>query len=393
MSDKNQPSLKNLLAAIGLIKDSDPNLVKALADDVTIDATLAKGEIDRHKSAPMEADYVKDQWSPGGKHATPTREQITMGPGEEASGAGAEKMVGHYSNPAPQHHGIEQAVERLAAMFGGFGKSMDAQNALLKSIVDSNAAVKALLIQSVISKAEEDEEDEEDESEVVEINASRAKAKDLISQIKVAKSAKKKAALTKALNEVLAEIDEAAKSATAGIRAAASKADINVVQEEEEEDEEEAEKAKKAKEAADAAAKAVTDDQGNQADREDSKNGNQDAAAKAKQLEDALKGIAMLETTVKGLMDVVSGKSKVSDQIPDIAKAKPDAIEAIIESVNQQQRAGALSDPDAMAAREIAAMTRRAASGQMDAAIVKSRLEKSSPLVRSIFAENIKSAA
>jgi hypothetical protein len=418
MSDKTT-SLKSILTAIGVLKDADPNLVKALSDDATVDATLAKGDIDSKRSEDLGrgAEYVKDNWSRGNTNKTATREEIKMGPGEESSGAGAERMVRHYSNPAEQHHGIEQAVERLAAMFDGFGKSMTDAVAAIKA---DSAATKALVVQLAIAKSESEDEEEEDEeeSEVVEINASRGKsrveqAKILMKSLKKAKTDEAKAAIKAELTKLLAKAqinflvtksktDRAALYELAA-KAGITKADINVVQEEEEDEEDEEEGKGKSHAVAETstttATKAVTDDKGNQADREDNKNGNQAAAAKAtdasagnvdmssikSQLEAALAGQAVLSTSIKGLMDIVSGKSRVSDQIPELAKAKPDVIQAILDTIDQQETAGSLAQADAMAARDIASQTRLVADGKLDGAIVKARLEKSSNTVRAIF--------
>lgn len=428
MSDQKKSTLKSILDAIGVLRDNNPDLVKALADDAGVDASLVmKGEIDDKKSEGLgkKTEYVKDNWSLGETQGTITREEIKVGPGESASGSGAEKMVRDYSNPAAQHHGMEQAVMRMASIFEGYGKSLDVQNAMMKSMLEGNAAVKALLIQSIVAKSEgeKEEDDEDEESEVVEINASRAKskidaAKALIKSIKKAKSDEEKKSLRKSLRAILADASLSVTLAnqaelTKSFTAVLAKADINVVQEEEDDDEEdeEADKAKKAKEATDAAAKAADaakakkDDQGNQADREDSANGNQAAAAKAREAEmealkaqhvkisDALSGLAMLETSVKGMMDVVMGKAKIADTLPDIAKAKTDTIQAILDQVSEMENQGSIQPADASAARDIASMTREASAGRMDAAIVKGRLEKSSTTVRSIFSNAMTKAA
>ena len=422
MSDKKQSTIKTILEALATLKGSDPSLVKALSEDVTVDPSLvaAKGEIDSHRSAGLgsKTEYVKDGWSEGMVNKSPTREEINIGPGEESSGRGAEKMVRDYSNPAPQHHGIEQAVERFGAMFEGFGKSMLSQQAaFLKAIQEDNKAIKALVVQSIIAKgeSEDDEEEDEEESEVVEINASRAKskieeAKKLIKALKKATTDEDKAKIRKALIKALESANFAvtlckSEDITKAFAAVLAKADINVVQEEEE-DEEEEEEAGKAKSAAvtdDAgAAKAKKDDQGNQADREDPTNGNQAAAAKAQaaelaktqtQITDALKGLATLETSVKGMMDIVMGRTKIAETLPDIAKAKPDAITALIANIHEMQDSGTITPADAAAALDIASQTRHAAAGNLDQAIVKSRLEKSSNTVRTLFANALKAEA
>lgn len=164
MSDQKKSTLKSILDAIGVLKDSDPTLVKALADDAGVDATLVKGELDKQKSTGLgsKTEYVKDGWSEGMVNKAPAREELNIGPGQEASGRGAEKMVKEYSNPATQHHGIEQAVEKLGDMFMGFGKAMTAH---MEKMSQDQAAMKSLMVQSIISKAESEEEDDEEEDE------------------------------------------------------------------------------------------------------------------------------------------------------------------------------------------------------------------------------------
>lgn len=422
----NKPTIKAVLEAIGLLKNTDPAIVSALVADDGMAKSLGQTS-----ETLRPGEHVDDLWLKGNTNKSPTREELKIGPGEEASGGGAEKMIGDYSNPARQMHGIEQVAERFGAMFDGFGRAMkammDAQKANFEATTQSNQLLKAILVKATEGEEEEEEEDEEEESEVVEINAARGK-----SYIAEAKKLLRKAATLKADMEDMddkaekktckAEIKKLVKSAIKKLlkaRNAAyaaksaelkksihdlmasheiSKADINVVQEEEEEEEDEEEEEGSGKSATAAAAKAAAekakhDDKGNQADKLDPATGNQDAAAKAaadlalkSKLEDALNGIGVLQTTVSGLMDVVAGKTKLADMSP-VVKAETVHVDTIYEKILAAEDSGMITDLDAFAARDIASKIELAKSGKYDMAFVNDRISKTSSAVKALFAD------
>jgi len=365
----------------------------------------------------------------GQLHGSATREQIKTGPGQVASGLGAEGMVREYSAVAAQR-GTALYPEPLERMLADFGRSMKSS---MEALLLSQSNLPAALVEALKAKkakGEDEEEEDEEESEVVEINASK-KAKDFLRKArKLAKdldvlkadmedcdtSAERKAArkaiksLEHDLGAVLGKAQVFAYAASdaelkKSIRLIASKADVEVVQEEEEDEEEEEESkskkaaAKAAEEAAEATAKAAkeaaekakTDDKGHQADRQDPANGNQAAAAKTvdnetlSKLEKALSGMDTLKMEVRQMMDVISGKSKVADLVPDLSKAKVADIDSVTDKIEEMEESGQLTPIEACAARDIASLAKAAAEGTMPASRVRERLEKTSSNVVALF--------
>ncbi len=105
----------------------------------------------------MFEDEVEDLWS-GDMHSVPGKETIPFGPGESASGKGAEVMVDTYSHPAPQQ-AITGEYEKLAREMGrSFAETRKAMDRLGKN----QAAIKEVL--SFLLKAEEEEEKEEEKA-------------------------------------------------------------------------------------------------------------------------------------------------------------------------------------------------------------------------------------
>lgn len=432
MSDK----MKSILSAIGFLKAQDPKVVSALVDDVNLQKAL-----DGANRSEGLKHYAHDHWNEGHTNKSITAEELKVGPSEESSGGGAEKMVRDYSSPAHQMHGVAATPEKLDAMMRGFGKSFE-------MLAEGQAKIAAVLV-AVLKKAEEEEEDEEEseeESEVVEINASRgksrlARAKSLLDKLAALKSeledesdkdARKALrtqikSLTKKIGVILGKARTnayAAKDAELkkSIRAFILKADINVVQEEEEEEEDDeeeesgksaaaaaAEAAKKAAEeaatkkaaeeaaakaAAEAAAKTKNDAHGNQADRSQPDGGAANQAAQAKAVEkvqtdigEALKGLSMLQGTVKDLMEVIAGRSKLADKLPVIKATTP--TDKIKEALDAAETSGTLNDVDLFAARDIATKLELVKSGTIDASIVQDRLRKATTAVQLIFKDAI----
>ena len=408
--------IKDILEALTTLKGADPKLVEALSAD----ADLAKGMMQTGAEKLRPGELVESHFMEGMTNKAPTKEEIKTGPVQEASGGGAERMTGEYSHPVKQMHGVAETPMALAEMLGNLNATMKSG---FSTLAHDNATTKALIVALLKAdhedEADEADEEDEEESEVVEINAARGKS--LIAQasalIRKAKKAdkmaegekdeekcsshKKSAANFRAKAAKLlakartcayaASCDELKKS----IRTIAAKADIDVVQEEEEDEEEEAdeEQTKAAPPAPAAEAKAVTDDKGNQADRMNPKNGNQADAAKsevtAEDLKKCLDGISMLQTTVGGMMNVISGKSKVSDLVPDITKASPAAVESLSTRIYDAEDAGTLSVSEATAARDILGKLELVKGGTLDASIVKDRIAKTTPNVRALFSNLI----
>lgn len=404
---------KQIAEALGILKGAGPEAIASVvADDKLSKAASGLGD----------APDVKDHWAEGNLNAPAKKDQIKTGPSEEASGGGAEKMIGHYSEPAEQH-GTTLTAESLSRIMAPMAAASKAQSAVLLEVVEVLKGLRdgqATLLKGKVVKAKDDDEDEEDESEVVEINE---KAKSAITALKAAlKKAKKAAnqmkwATGKDKMSCKADYDEHMASALAIVRKAAphvllsgdealrtefleiaSKADIDVTQEEEEEDEDDAEKAKKAKELAEAAAKATS---------------TADPAAKGTevavtpelraileetqaQVKKALEGTGMLTTDVKGLMDKINSLSKHGGMPPAmVAKSEAAAVSTFdqrLERISALEDIGQLTEAQAFTARDIVSKARAAERGELGNNVHLDLIAKATPAVQAIFAD-LKSAA
>lgn len=430
--------ISDILSAAKVLLSAKPDELESLKGDAEVMKALSG--LRARDLQPGET--VGELWSDNRLHGSATRQEIKVGPGQESSGRGAERMVREYSNPAPQH-GVALDPESLARDLSFMANSM-------KSLSDGISALPAAIVEAMKAKKTSEDEEDEEESKVVEINASKkakeslVKARRLVTRIETLKSemddcegderkAKRKSvkALIKELGQLLAKAQLFAYAADnselkKSVRVIAAKADINVVQEEEEDEEEEDDekkKARKAKEDAEAAAakaaaaealknavgtavtealkaagidlskKAKTDDKGNQCDDADPKTGNQAASAKASgefdelksKLEESLKGNDALKLQLNQLFDVVAGKTKLSDLIPDLSKAKPTDIIPITEKIDDMEEAGQLTVVEAAAAREIASLAKASAEGTMPYSRVSERLQKTTSNVVELF--------
>jgi hypothetical protein len=112
---------------------------------------------------------VLDMWNePGGEHKNPSAAEITTGPAQAAAGHGAEKMIGEYSQPAPQQ-GMTQQYQAFDGMLRDFGKSFQAQlaatlNPVLAGLQRDNTQIKSFLTGiAQVAKAEEEAKEKEAE--------------------------------------------------------------------------------------------------------------------------------------------------------------------------------------------------------------------------------------
>lgn len=414
----------NFLTSLG--KKSTKEIEKAV---VELDLVKAFPE-----AQPLEpGEMVHDRWMRGEMHSHPTREEIRTGPALEASGGGAPAEIRMYSSPAPQHGTTEMAImfERIIPPMAASVKATEASiAALLVGVEAMSASVKGL-----VKKAEDEEDEEDEESEVVEINEAKAKALVEKARVLITKAAKAmedvedmdSGAARKALRAEAKRLRKSAArrvlhayliaKAVVGLRVGKSakpervaivkgrraegaavlgqisallranaflKADIDVVQEEEDEDDEEEGKSK---------AKGADAD-GNQADRANG-DGNQDDAAKANaakvaslaaQMEDVLKGNAMLTTDVKGVLAMLAGRPRQGDGVvPLFSKGVEAGGPTLLDRIDQLQSAGELNEYDALAARDIVSQKGAASQGVIPIDIVKGRLARSSRAVQDLL--------
>jgi len=375
-----KPVLKDILAALGILKAADPEMVKTLQEDDAVTKAVA------------EATTIMDRWEASRVHAGVIKEEIKTGPEQESSGAGAPKMIKEYSEPTAQR-GATLASESFSRILGPMADA-------LKAIAANQSSLQSLVKTLITAKADEEEEDEEDEEdEVVEIKESK-KAKKLLAQAKAllvkATDSDEPKAIDKAKIEaapllikakLLAALsgDETLSKSIADLIA---KADINVVQEEEEdEDEEDEEKSKKAKEAADAAAKAGAKNDAAAAAE------NQDKWAEAaksvetvrKNMEAVLAGNATLSAKFSDVLQFIQGQAMKASGggggVPEVAKA------AVSEdAITVAKSAGLLTDEEEVIARDFGNMFKKADDGVIPKDVVKAKLSRAPGAVRAIFA-------
>ncbi len=334
--------------------------------------TAAKAMPDSDASAILD---VMDQWSaPGGEHAVPDESKIKTGPSQEASGAGADKMVREYSHPAPQTVAVEN-YSRMASMFDKMARTMksmqDKQDALATVLLEAvkadtkpaalptdtfigKAESRLRLAKAALRKADMADEDEKDDKEEAVEKAERylAAAKRLIAK---AESEAEEADDEDESEKVEKAISEHRKLSKALAKA---KAEMPVAKAEDEKDEKEVEKA------------AAT------------------VVAPAPVVAETVKSvdpnrIDILETTIKGLMETVAGKSKHS-ALPDFMKSAQ--AEDFAERVETAIDTGVLKEnAEVMKAKDILSRLQAVRSGDYDASRFKDDLDASPENVRNLF--------
>ena len=409
-------NISEILGALNTLKGIDTSNTNDLRT-LMADRSLEKAAGDMKAQDLKSGEWIHDHWTEGHMHRAPTREEIKVGHPQEASGGGLDRMIREYSNPAPQWSTVT-TPEQLAAYLGDLHSALKSQGSILTDVITGMTSLKSVVVALATAKAidlkpatatvkadEDEKEDDDEKEEVVEINEKSAKsllakAKALVRRLKTLKAEEKEEekeseeakalraeikATKKAASKVLAKARVAAYAAGSddlkkSIRVVASKADIEVTQEEndDEEEESEADKAKKSETPAAAVvaapattvapaataatpatveAKAKTDDKGNQADKQDPATGNQDDHAAKAVIDNALEGkIGMLQGTVNQLFDVITGKSKVADIVPDIAKSaavKSFQFGDVLLSIDKARDNGQLNDLEAIACGDV----------------------------------------
>ncbi|MDD2878472.1 MAG: hypothetical protein PHZ23_14735 [Acidiphilium sp.] len=403
------PSARSVLEAIGVLQAAPKDEILSALGDANM---LSKA----HAEVLSPGEEIKDHWTQGQTNAAPRPEEIEFGKPQSASGNGAARMIGDYSNPAPQH-GATATVEQLSRDLGSVlvtMRSMQAQQASLETAIAALVAKKAkaesdnvyeddepdedkemaekaskkarqLLKEArgLIRKAEDAEEEEEDEDDAEKAKSLRRRAK----------SARAKA--TDALARAM-KCDAAAKafgteSIAKAILSVAAKAEIELTKAEDDEDDDEDEK-EKAKAAAKAAKAAKAEEAARNQDDKPDEEGNQDDAAKAfatkmAEIDKALNGLGVMQTDMKGMMEHIMARGKAGGVPPVMGKsqvATPGTVISGIRSEIQGMAATrALSSNDVEAAESIIRMVE---SGAMDPVFIKTRIAAAPPAIKSIFA-------
>ncbi len=149
---------------------------------------------------------------------------------------------------------------------------------------------------------------------------------------------------------------------------------------------------------ADPAEKAVSgDDKGMQADRQDPETKNQDDSAKATavadmatKVDDAMKGLGMLKTTVAGLMDVIAGKPINPDNVQPLALMKGDPVvvtKSIQDKIEQAVDDETIDPAAEIRARDLLVKLTGVRNGIISEETFRSALRQSPHSVQQIFHE------
>ncbi len=329
-------------------------------------------------------DHLDDAES---RHQVPSKEQVKFGPTEAASGEGVVRMIGDYSNPAPQQAITEEYIE--------FNRSFDKRlKKIEKAVVDISKGHNqmASLVGGIVAAVEKAEAQDDEDAEMREMTEKAVR--------------KAKVALFKAEmdeddddNEAVEEsVISAEKAVNTAIKALTKAA-------EEDEDEEKMEKARKVAKALRERLKAIKakkDDKGNQNDGEDPKSGNQeDAAAKsmeaavmaaltklgitksdgepkgngAEEVQKSIDALSNKVSTVSDLLNSLMGKSVGTAPTFQKAEAKEmlkSRVDALSKAINEES----LSDSDTAVAQRILSRIIQVQDGAIDASKLDEELRR-----------------
>ena len=329
-------------------------------------------------------DHLDDAES---RHQVPSKEQVKFGPTEAASGEGVVRMIGDYSNPAPQQAITEEYIE--------FNRSFDKRlKKIEKAVVDISKGHNqmASLVGGIVAAVEKAEAQDDEDAEMREMTEKAVR--------------KAKVALFKAEmdeddddNEAVEEsVISAEKAVNTAIKALTKAA-------EDDEDEENMEKARKVAKALRERLKAIKakkDDKGNQNDGEDPKSGNQeDAAAKsmeaavmaaltklgitkaegepkdkgAEEVQKSIDALSNKVSTVSDLLNSLMGKSVGTAPTFQKAEAKEmlkSRIDALSNAINEES----LSDSDTAVAQRILSRIIQVQDGAIDASKLDEELRR-----------------
>lgn len=342
----------------------------------------------------MFEDEVEDLWS-GDMHGVPGKETIPFGPGESASGNGAEVMVNTYSNPAPQQ-AITGEYEKLAREMG---RSFSETRKALDRLGKNQTAIKEVL--SFLLKAEEEEEDKEEKAhekaksfmkkakislrkaESAEDDEEKEDGKDEVEKARI-NLKKAKELLFKAEEE--GEDEEEVEKSFKDHKSLSKKlkeVEISLVKKESLEEwakEEEKEPAHKKAEEVEKAENKEEKDKGNQEGKAD-KGGNQDDhAAKSGGLE------KMVQKTVSEMFDTIMGRSAGPMPVFNVAKADPEAfIKSRRSAVDEAIMDDSLTLEEQGSADSILVALEKAHKGEIDQFVVNEKIRKAPSKVQNLF--------
>lgn len=415
----NPDAMKNLLADSLLTSSVDGLLAKAH------DAMEGEGirQVHDHWDG-SPAGRVETYRVSGGGSGDNTSDKGPVGPGQHASGEGAAEMIRQYSELARRQAETTRVTTRLGE---DLNKAMTAVKAILDAMQGMNkefVAIKGIVAKAEEEKAKHEEEmkkkhDEEEAAKAVAAKAeSDMKKEDEKEHEKEAESdePKEKAAAVmrvharQELSKAQAAFDAALAAPTAGVAGPLlAKADTHLTV---------------AKAHADAArtlnpdstiglpmlqksiirlAKALPEGSKHNQEVWPDGSGEDKTAAKAAPAVDpntnlanvvadinkALSGISLLQTTVAGLVSTVGGQSRNPSGLPpvfELAKAVPAALEQIETGIERLQQDGAINEGHADAGREVLSMVKAAGNGIVPSEIVTARINRLTEPVKALFA-------
>ena len=337
-------------------------------------------------------DYTDDE------HRIPTAEEIKLGPTESASGEGAVRMIGEYSNPAPQQAITEEYIRfnrMIDKRLGAVGKAVEQQGKILAGVV--------AYMQKAVSSPEDDDGQEGNENAALTTKAEV--------NLKKARKALLKAEMDDDEDEDREEEVIRAEKALAIAAKALEKA------EEEDEDEDRVEKAletfKSLRTRVKALRKALPnkeDDKGNQDDAANPESGNQeDGAAKSVETlvhealvklgvakaeveatsgtkDDVQKSLHTINMSLNQLFDAVAGRSQTAGA-PVFQKSDAQAIlKSKMNSVQEAIDNESLSELETARAETLLSHMRAAQDGVLDHGIVVAEIAKAGPNIQRLFA-------
>lgn len=329
-------------------------------------------------------DHLDDAES---RHEVPSKEQVKFGPTEAASGEGVVRMIGDYSNPAPQQAITEEYIE--------FNRSFDKRLKKIEKAVDGITKghnQMASLVGGIVAAVEKAEAQDDEDAEMREMTEKA---------VRKAKVALFKAEMdeddddNEAVEESVISAEKAVNTAVKALTKAA----------EDDEDEEKMEKARKVAKALRERLKAIKakkDDKGNQNDGEDPKSGNQeDAAAKsmeaavmaaltklgitksdgepkgngAEEVQKSIDALSNKVSTVSDLLNSLMGKSVGTAPTFQKAEAKEmlkSRVDALSKAINEES----LSDSDTAVAQRILSRIIQVQDGAIDASKLDEELRR-----------------
>lgn len=368
-------------------------------------------------------EIVRDMFLEGDLHKVPSKKQLEVGRPEAATGADAERMVEHYSDPAPQTpNGRTAKYEQLESMFGEMKGSM-------KALADSMIELTKLTAEAAKSKVVKADKEDDEEDVEVEVNQAEDDEED-------GKGKSLRAQASKTIMVKAEEDDE--------------EEGTNQSNDEEEEDEEgkgkslsDASKIKFAKALIGGAEDALKKGKGPGLRREIEKAARKayglvavaveskdketakaakfaltsveefmflnDIAVKAKKMkkdganqkkwadkEGMEKSITDLQAMLHGLVNTVDNISRSKGGVPGIevlsvnsplAKGGTEYFAGKIKTINDKADAGMISENEQAAAEEMLSLMQAAAGGKVSESVIKNTVLMATPAVKAIFPE------